>query len=109
MDAAWRSHVHLAKSYTEDHSRNFGTIVGDDFREDSHVHSARRSRAGKARNTKGNVQFFSCCIQLHTGRSIVIEYITTAQLLQDPPDHIISVLQTTVDIVADRIVEEGAL
>lgn len=40
---------------------------------------------------------------------MVIEYITTAQLLQDSPDHIISVLQTTVDIVADRIVEEGAL
>ena len=68
------------------------------------------TRPGRKRqNTKGNVQFFSCCIQLHTSRSIVIEYITTAQLLQDPPDHIISVLQTTIDIVADRIVEEGAL
>ena len=52
MDAAWRSHVHLAKSYTEDHSRNFGTIVGDNFKEDSHVHLARRGRAGSAKTRR---------------------------------------------------------
>lgn len=47
MDAAWRTHVHLAKSYSEDHSRHFGSPVRDNFKEDSHVHLAPPKHEGE--------------------------------------------------------------
>jgi len=46
-------------------------------------------------------------IRLHTGKSIAVIYIITP-----PPlvyGKLISVLQTTVDVVADRVLEESAL
>lgn len=58
MGAAWRTHVHLVKSYSEDHSRHFGSPVRDNFKEDSHVHLARRGRAGSAKTRKGMFNSF---------------------------------------------------